>query len=222
MANEGLRSATVAFVVLYFVASVFFAAAGLYDGYSNTTFGVGLFFWLYVGIAGGLWIILAIIYLIYSYCAFSDESATDYDYSRGVATLTYPKYLWESNEFFFGTFILFIMTLGPWAAVYANLGYSYDPQYATAPLNDLNNLQLYSVNFLASFNSIISALLCINFVWILAKPNPYELSTLDNIDGALAKPEPVAVGVTNTKLQQEARTSNYLYIGAAPMHRKRK
>jgi len=193
MSNEGLRSATVVLLILFFLANVFFVAAALYDGYSNTTFGVGLYFWLYVGIVGGLWIIMVTLYLIYRSCVASTAMASgldkDDDDQRDYATLIYPKYTWEANEFFTGTFILFILTLGPWAAVYSNLGYSYDPHYDIAPLNDLNNLQLYSVNFLATFTNLVSALLCVNFVWILAKPDAYELNPLTLIDFAMERPD---------------------------------
>lgn len=214
MANEGLRSASVVFLILFFLANVFFVCAALYDGYSNTTFGVGLFFWLYVGIVGGLWIIMVTVYLVYRACVYSVASFEGLNQTtvnqRDYATLIYPKYTWEANEFFFGTFLLFIFTLGPYAAVYSNLGYSYDPQYSTAPLNDLNNLQLYSVNFLATFNNLISALLCVNFVWILAKPDAYELQDIELVDEVIK-----GRGSQVIKLERNSRPTTALHMGAS-------
>lgn len=220
MANEGLRSATVVLLILFFLANVFFVSAALYDGYSNTTFGVGLFFWLYVGIVGGLWIIMVLLYLIYRYCvastAISEGLEREDDEQRDYATLVYPKYTWEANEFFTGTFVLFALTLGPWAAVYANLGYSYDPHYDTAPLNDLNNLQLYSMNFLATFANLVSALLCVNFIWILAKPDAYELNTLTTIDKAMVARKQIY----QTYIPKSREPRFWLHPGAAKSGRR--
>lgn len=194
------KTFTIVFLIIWILSQGFFGFSAVNELGSRNTFGFGTYFWIYLGVSSGLWILMLISYLVWA-----GKMATDV---RTRVRVSYPRFTWESNWFFFTTAVLWLATWIPYAVVLGNLGVSFAPDYSLGPVNQ-DNLQVYALNFFTAFFSLIAFFLGINFLFIYCPTDVFKLVKTDALSEKTPDPNTPVVWMNKGQ-----RAPTYTHPGA--------